>query len=206
MGSYAGKSADERKADRRHALLDAALDVLAETGPEALTVRGVCRRSQLNDRYFYEHFANCDELIGALYDNIIEDHYVPDLLARFGGAGDDLAARVAAAANVTVETLESDPRYKRVVAHMTTTPALRARREQVIQFVAQVIQADAAEFLGKKDKETELRAIALAAGIFEVLHMWARGELDITGGTVRDFISTMLLSAAETSAWATPSG
>ncbi|HET6290833.1 MAG TPA: TetR family transcriptional regulator, partial [Amycolatopsis sp.] len=60
---YSGKTADERRAERRLALLGAALDIWQEQGWAAVTMRGVCARANLTDRYFYESFANRDVLL-----------------------------------------------------------------------------------------------------------------------------------------------
>lgn len=39
------------------------------TGP-ALTVRAVCREAELTERYFYESFADRDEFVRAVYDDV----------------------------------------------------------------------------------------------------------------------------------------
>ena len=54
--SYGGITAGERRATRRGALIEAALDLFAEGGVRAVSKRAVCARARLNDRYFYEHF------------------------------------------------------------------------------------------------------------------------------------------------------
>lgn len=41
----------------------------AATGP-ALTVRAVCREAALTERYFYESFADRDEFVRAVYDDV----------------------------------------------------------------------------------------------------------------------------------------
>ncbi|WP_278258124.1 TetR family transcriptional regulator [Nocardioides convexus] len=51
---YGGKTAEQRRAERREALLAAAVDIWQESGWAAVTMRGVCARAGLTDRYFYE--------------------------------------------------------------------------------------------------------------------------------------------------------
>ena len=59
---YRGIKPDDRRAERRARLLDAGLSILgSEAGPEAVTVRGVCRQSGVSARYFYESFSDRDE-------------------------------------------------------------------------------------------------------------------------------------------------
>ena len=53
---WAGIPAEDRRADRRVRLLDAAFELLGTEGWSATTVRAVCQAAQLNPRYFYESF------------------------------------------------------------------------------------------------------------------------------------------------------
>lgn len=52
--------------DLRRALLDASLAVLAESGPQALTLREVARRAGVSHAAPYRHFADKDELLAAV--------------------------------------------------------------------------------------------------------------------------------------------
>lgn len=47
----------------------AALDAIAEQGVGGLRVRAVSARAQLNDRYFYESFRDCQELLVAVFED-----------------------------------------------------------------------------------------------------------------------------------------
>ena len=50
--TYGGQSAEQRSQDRRTRLLDAARDLIADTGVAPLTVDRVCQRANLSKRYF----------------------------------------------------------------------------------------------------------------------------------------------------------
>lgn len=52
--------------DLRRALLDASVELLAEGGPPALTLREVARRAGVSHTAPYRHFADKDELIAAV--------------------------------------------------------------------------------------------------------------------------------------------
>jgi AcrR family transcriptional regulator len=60
---YRGVSADERRALRRERLIAAAADVYGEVGYRNATVRMICRRARLTERYFYEAFGSSEELL-----------------------------------------------------------------------------------------------------------------------------------------------
>lgn len=67
--TYAGATSAERRTRRHAALLEAALDLVAQSGAGGLTVRGVCAGARLNDRYFYESFRSTDDLLLAVFDH-----------------------------------------------------------------------------------------------------------------------------------------
>lgn len=67
---WSGVPLEDRQALRRDQLISAGVEMLgAATGP-ALTVRAVCREAALTERYFYESFADRDEFVRAVYDDV----------------------------------------------------------------------------------------------------------------------------------------
>ena len=70
---WAGVPAEERAAERRAQLIDAGFDLLGTEGDAGTTVRAVCQRARLNPRYFYESFADRDELLVAVYDHVVAE-------------------------------------------------------------------------------------------------------------------------------------
>ena len=61
---------ESRHALRRDNLIAAGVQLLgSERGP-ALTVRAVCRKAALTERYFYESFTDRDEFVRAVYDDV----------------------------------------------------------------------------------------------------------------------------------------
>lgn len=67
---YAGRSLGERRETRRQQLIETGLDCLHAEGLSGISVRTVCARAKLTPRYFYESFANLDELLVALVDHV----------------------------------------------------------------------------------------------------------------------------------------
>ncbi len=65
-----GRTGAERRAERRQRLIDAATEIWSESGWAAVTMRGVCAKTGLNDRYFYEDFKTRDELLVAAWDGV----------------------------------------------------------------------------------------------------------------------------------------
>ena len=69
-GRWSGVPLEDRQAKRREELVDAGTELLGGPGGPALTVRAVCRRATLTERYFYESFADRDEFVRAVYDAV----------------------------------------------------------------------------------------------------------------------------------------
>jgi AcrR family transcriptional regulator len=67
---WSGVPLKSRLAVRRDNLIAAGVQLLgADSGP-ALTVRAVCRKAALTERYFYESFPDRDEFVRAVYDDV----------------------------------------------------------------------------------------------------------------------------------------
>jgi AcrR family transcriptional regulator len=64
-GGARGVPLDARRAQRREALIRAAIEVYGARGFRNATVKAVCEAAGLTERYFYESFANGEALLVA---------------------------------------------------------------------------------------------------------------------------------------------
>lgn len=69
-GRWSGVPLEDRQALRRDELIAAGVARLGGAQGPALTVRGVCQSAGLTERYFYESFADRDEFVRAVYDDV----------------------------------------------------------------------------------------------------------------------------------------
>jgi AcrR family transcriptional regulator len=69
-GRWIGVPLEDRPARRRDTLLAAGVQLLGNADGPAVTVRAVCRRAALTERYFYESFSDRDEFVRAIYDDV----------------------------------------------------------------------------------------------------------------------------------------
>lgn len=67
---WSGVPLRERSALRRDQLIAAGVGLLGAAEGPALTVRAVCREAALTERYFYESFADRDEFVRSVYDDV----------------------------------------------------------------------------------------------------------------------------------------
>ncbi|ONM45965.1 TetR/AcrR family transcriptional regulator [Nocardia donostiensis] len=182
--TYGGISADERRAQRRAALLEAALDIIGTQGLSKLTVSGLCTQAGLNERYYYESFDSRDAVLTALFDTIAEE-LAAAILGALHTAPDDSRAKARAAIAAGIHLLTDDPRKAEtsLVASMAT-PQLRARTTETIRVFARIVATEGVEFYGiadpAPDPVIDFRATYLVGGLIQTLTGWLRGELAIS--------------------------
>ncbi|HEY2204293.1 MAG TPA: TetR family transcriptional regulator [Pseudonocardia sp.] len=199
---YGGVPAGQRRARRRAALLEAALDLLAEDGPAGVTVRAVCGRARLNDRYFAESFPDRDALLLALLDELLTGA-TAEIVTALDGQPVDARSRVRAGITAAVAYLDADPRRGRLLLASQATEALQRRRHDTVRLLAALMADQARELLGERAPsrpDTELASITLVGGALELLAAWLRGELAVTREHLTDFLIAMILTSSDLAA------
>ncbi len=182
---WAGVPAADRRAERRTLLLDAAFELLGTEGSSATTVRAVCQRARLNPRYFYESFADLDELVVAVYDRVVDELGVALSTAA------DLRATIAR----TVEFVDEDRRRGRVLyVEALGNEALNRRR---IEAGYQVIDALARTGRGEISR---VGAAILVGGLTELLVAWLDGRIDVTREQLVDDATALFLALGRATA------
>lgn len=163
MGSYRGMAADERRHQRRTALLEAALDCLHEDGLAGVSVRSVCARARLTARYFYESFDDLDALLEAVVDGVAAEVRQCSV-AAFVSAPDALDERVHAAIDAGYGVVATDPRKASamLVAASGHGPLRERRHLMVTEFADVLLEHPAlATALRGRDSRAEFRVRAL---------------------------------------------
>jgi AcrR family transcriptional regulator len=182
-GRYGGVEAAERRAGRRARLLEAALELLGTEGWHAATVRAICARASLTPRYFYESFADRDELLLALFDEIAGDGAAA-VLDAVSQAPEDARAKARAAIGAFVGLVTDDPRRARVLfVEATGSEPLTRRRFETLRMFAQLVGAQARAFYGMPgadDPLVEESALMLVSGLAEILLAWLDGTLRVS--------------------------
>jgi AcrR family transcriptional regulator len=195
--AYRGVPADERRAQRRQALIETALDCLHTDGVAAISVRSVCTRARLTPRYFYESFDDLDQLLLAAVDAVV-DEVAERALAALAGAGPELPNQVSAAIDAGYGVVVADRRKASalLVAAAGHGP-LRERRHKLVTDYADLIM-DGLPLLngvGLPERRTA-RAMALfvMAGAAEVIEAVLTGRLRMSRKQLVDQLTAMWLS------------
>ncbi|MFG1792239.1 TetR/AcrR family transcriptional regulator [Nocardia sp. NPDC049149] len=199
--SYGGETAEQRRTRRRAALVEAALDLFAEGGLNQVTKRAVCARARLNDRYFYEHFADRDALLAAVAQDMTAQGLQVVVSATLE-APRDIRSQVHAAAEASLGFVIADPRRGQMVLAARASAVVDELRLASIRMIAKAMVAMNRELAGDaapNELDSELAAFAIVSGVLELVAAWLRGEFDTSREHLTDVIATMMLGAAEIS-------
>ncbi|MGV9670743.1 MULTISPECIES: TetR/AcrR family transcriptional regulator [unclassified Gordonia (in: high G+C Gram-positive bacteria)] len=195
LRSYGGVDGDERVSRRREALIDSALGLLDTEG--AVTVRGVCRASGLNPRYFYESFESADALVEATFDQVIEEISDSALTAFAAGIGID--DKVSGAVGAIVDVIDDDRRKGSLLfSPSLLSPVLAAKRSESSSLFAMLTLHAASDAL---DAEAGPRAIAAAqfqvGGLGRLLSTWLDGEIPLDRDEVVELSVGLMMSLVQ---------
>jgi AcrR family transcriptional regulator len=180
---WRGVSPEQRVAERRSRLLDAALEVFVARTFHGAKVRDVCQEAGLTERYFYESFADKEALLMALAVQIVSD-FVAAAGPSIERAEDDLEAAIDGAMRAVVSSLIDDPRRARIlfVEVVGVSPRIEDERRTVIRSLVEVIRAAVARAYGAwaiESVEVELIARSVIGAASELLVSYVRDELPL---------------------------
>jgi len=199
MRTYGGATPAERTAKRRAALREAALDLLAEGGWERVTVRGVCARARLNDRYFYESFRDPEALLLEVREQVTAEAFEV-IAAAIKDTEPDPDVRVRAVVVAVVAFFTEDPRRGHLLVQSQATVELRQARQATIRTLARLVAEQGVVMLGDDappETYRELAALTLVHGTLEVFAGWLRGELDVSRDHLTDFLVAMIRTTGD---------
>ncbi len=110
---YGGVEASLRKEDRRKKLILAGLEVFGTTGYAKSNIRTICSQAGLTERYFYESFKHKEDLLCAVYNELIEEEKA-HAMSILEDAGIDPYEAASRSLKVFFHRFEQDPRRARV--------------------------------------------------------------------------------------------
>jgi AcrR family transcriptional regulator len=128
---------------QRTRLLEAAARVFARAGYADASAEAISREAGMSKATFYEHFANKEECILALFD-AARDVILAAMVEAAGAAGSDPQARLRAGVSAFLETLASHPDEAQtlLVEIIGAGPRASERRDQILAGFAEVIDRE----------------------------------------------------------------
>ncbi|OMC38930.1 TetR family transcriptional regulator [Mycobacterium sp. GA-1841] len=194
---WAGVPLTDRRAERRALLIDAAYRVFGDGGEAALSVRSVCRECGLNTRYFYESFADTDDLLGAVYDEV-SAALAADVEAATTAAPDSLRARTRAGIAAVLGFSSADPRRGRVLfTDARANPVLASRRAATQDLLREAVLTEGGRLSPNSDPVAAQVGAAMYTGAMaELAQQWLGGNLGDDLEVVVDYALRLVLGAA----------
>lgn len=197
LRSYGGRSAQQRRSERRAKLIDAALDVMAANDWRGVTVEKLCAAAGLNKRYFYESFTDLDAVAAAAVDDIASDVSAATLTAAAATAGEPLERQAAAAVGSVVRHLVADPRRARVLlGGVAASLALHRHRAAVMRGLTAVLVANARTVHGVELETDPLAKVAPAfviGGTADAILAYVDGRAKVTVDELVESLTTLWL-------------
>ncbi|WP_313676640.1 TetR/AcrR family transcriptional regulator [Mycolicibacterium sp.] len=193
-GVWGGRTAAERHAERRQRLIDAATEIWVDSGWAAVTMRGVCARTSLNDRYFYDHFADRDELLATVWDGMKDDLMAKLVTVLTEDSGRPPIETLSKGIAVVVERIAADPGWAQIMfGHHVGSAVLEQRRTAVLHQATDIMVGVAKPFLKPDADVLGLRMDALVGigGFVELMTAWQSGLLDVDAPDVIDHCSRL---------------
>lgn len=200
---YLGESAENRIGTRRQQLLETAFALMASDGWRQVSIDSLCREAKLNKRYFYESFANLDELAAAVVDNIATQLLaialpVADVASAAGQSTEVIAHKVL---RPVIEYLTDDERRARVLfTEIVDSPQALAHRQVAVQGLAQSL-SDFGHQHHKADGQTDPIAVVTASllvgGTMEVILNWLDGRIEMPRDQLIEDIAALWIVAGD---------
>lgn len=197
---YGGKSGDERRAERRHKLLDAGLELLGTEGLAGTTLRKVCETAGLPPRYFYENFADIDALNVAVFDSVLED-LIRQCFVAVAQAPTELAAQVRAALRCAINFVSDDRRQAHIALSLAlASPPLAERRSRATELIATIIADLGNEYVSADADPGQLDTVArfFVGGFAEILAAWMNDPSTATPDELLDNCTRLFLAVTST--------
>ncbi|WP_183099274.1 TetR/AcrR family transcriptional regulator [Nocardioides pelophilus] len=189
---YGGKSAEQRRAERRAVLVESALEIWQEQGWAAVTMRGVCAQAGLTDRYFYESFADRDALLGTVWDQM-RDQTLAMLIDAIDAVADRGALeQLRAALDAVVHHIADEPARAQIIfGDHSGSAVLEQRRRDTVQMATELMMGMARPFLREGADERALRINVLLGigGFVELMLAWRSGLVEATTDQIVDHLA-----------------
>ncbi|MEV4007578.1 TetR/AcrR family transcriptional regulator [Actinomadura sp. NPDC049753] len=201
--SYAGRSAEERRAERRDRLLAAGLELFGTRGYAATSIERLCATASVSTRNFYEEFSGREELLTTLHRGINERaaEAVAAAYAREAGAG--FPARVESAVRAFVTVTASDPRWARIafVEVIGVSAGLERHRfhwrgqweDAMLAMVREAASRGEAV-----DRDHRLAMIAVIGAVNNLVHHWSARDQHVPLDDITTELTRLIVAAVTT--------
>ncbi|SNY81463.1 transcriptional regulator, TetR family [Nocardia amikacinitolerans] len=189
-----GLDAEQRSAQRRSQLLDAATELFAEQSFSGTSIEQICQRAYVGTKGFYDHFDSKEACYIALLEQITAQiqQRVAEVATEVSGR--DWGQRAAAVIDAFVHAIADDPRLAKVTFGEAggISPAVEKQRRGNRRWAAAFLDSQWSSGPAP-DERAQRRRLALAlatiGGMFELVADWLHHHDD---GGARDDVQTLI--------------
>ncbi|MBS9534670.1 TetR/AcrR family transcriptional regulator [Mycobacterium sp. M1] len=196
---FRGVSAEQRLQQRRAALLEAGLTVIADSGMAGTTIEAVCAKAGLSKRYFYEHFRSRDELFAAVADGLIAQILAGAIESV--RAHTELEDRFRAASSGVVTFLTADPRRARLFVDVIGNGQMYAAVGRAEHALAELIVDEIVRGTDTSEKQRARQyvvTVILVTGTAQAVTDWLDGSSQLTLDDLIDTVANLSTAAIRT--------
>ncbi|MEI5098803.1 TetR/AcrR family transcriptional regulator [Streptomyces sp. PmtG] len=198
--AYGGKSAEQRRADRRRRLMEAGVELFG-AGPGAYrsaSVAALCARAGLSTRQFYEEFRNLEEVLAALHGHVQKAAQGAVVEAMATAPGGTVRERAEVAFRAYARVLTAHPHLVRIAFVEVTgvTPELEKQRQEarkgwVDLLVAALDEAAARGEIGARDYR--IAVLGFVGAVNTLLYDWTVGYVEASLDTIVEELMLMFM-------------
>lgn len=189
MRSYAGRSAEERRTERREKLIEAALELFGTDGYAATSIERLCAEAGVSTRNFYQEFTGREDLLIAVHGQITARAVtgIAELLSSLDDA--PLLERITKAVTEYVRLTAGDPRVARV-AYVELVGVSQTVEEHRLSWRAKwsaLMEAEAERGIARGEavkRDFHLSTVAIMGSVNELVYHYSTRRSDATLETV----------------------
>jgi AcrR family transcriptional regulator len=184
--TYGGRSAADRRAERRERLLAAGLELFGTDGYATSSIEKLCTHAGVSTRNFYEEFNSREDLLITLHVRVLERSFRAVIAAFEDADGLALEERFFRAVGAFINTTASDPRWARLayVEVIGVSDAVEKHRVTWRNKWADFMVAEANRAVRRGEAEPRdftMSAVAMIGAVNELVHHYSisRGRITL---------------------------
>jgi AcrR family transcriptional regulator len=198
--TYRGVDTEQRRAQRRERLLEAALDEFTSRGYHKTKIADLCTRAGVSTRNFYEKFASKEALLLELHAHINTEAMKRMLPVLDSLTDVEPLTRITTLLDAFVAAVTADPRYPRLnyVEAPGISKAMERQHHDWFTRYTDFIEAEcdrAAEAGLAPKRDYHLTAIALVGAVTGILREWQAHHPPLPVEDVASEIRAVFLAA-----------
>lgn len=177
--TYGGVDAGLRENERRKKLLVAGLEAFGTVGYARTNIKTICRLAGLTERYFYESFKNKEDLLSAVYRQLV-DEQKEEALKILGETGRKPLEAASQAMRTFLVNFQHDPHRAQVQLFevMGVSPRIDAEYREAMRLLAEMAKlflCTAFPGIGEDAWKGNILPTGLAGSIILISHEWVLG-------------------------------